>query len=113
MDNRNSSRNSIDSSKNTSPSEKVKKTTDGKIIWQFSAKKVGKKGGNESQLQKKKAMLSPLLTKFSSSYVQESFVEGEEDDASIQFSVDPDMLKKLNLRRLVMLNSALTNKNII
>lgn len=101
MENRNSSRNSFDSSKNISPSEKVKKTVDGKVVWQFSAKK----GGNENQLQKKKAMLSPLLTKFSSSYVQESFVEGEEeDDTSIQFSVDPDMLKKLKIRRPVMLN---------
>ena len=98
METRNSTtRNSFDSPKTpSSVSEKVKKTTDGKVVWQFSAKK-----GNENQLQKKKAMLSPLLTKFSSSYVQESFVEEEEDDSSIQFSVDPDMLKKLNLRKLV------------
>ena len=92
---------SLVSSTSKKSNEKGKNSFNGVPVWQFSAKK-----GGHKKKQKRSEALSPLLSKFSQSYAQESFEtekndEEDEDDKSVQFSIDPEMLQKLNIRKLV------------
>lgn len=99
----------FDSLKQTSFRAENNKKTDVKIVWHFSSKK-----GDENRALNKKAILSPLLTKFKPQYIQESLEESfdeEDDEVSVQFSVDPDMLQKLNLRKPVNFNGYCEMRN--
>lgn len=77
--------------------EKRESTRSSKVIWSYRSKKDGKEPQNSRSASQ--------ASKFSISYRDNSSNNGTgtllDEEASVEFSVDPDMYKKLNMKKPV------------